>query len=291
MEPLEARRPCPEIERKRPAAQDHFRLGQEAVALRARARRTGARTEVAIDAPLRPCLPVLVVEPAAGVDHAQARVETRDLRQLCIGDGLDDKDVHRAHGRQLVESLAEDAPSARLRLGSEAQRADVVMKLRSIFPTDVVPACRIISTSSRLRMSRTLSTPAWPKAASPQMYGRPMQMPLAPRASALKISVPRRNPPSMRTGSLPWTPSTTSGRHSIVPRPPSCARPPWFDTMIPSTPWRTASSASSRVSMPLSTSLSFVMSLSLRTTSHVSPGANMDTPVRSRPSNIGLRRR
>jgi hypothetical protein len=61
--------------------------------------------------------------------------------------------------------------------------------------------------------------------------------------------------------------------------------------MIPSTPCCTQSAASSRVSMPLSTSFSFVLSFSRRTNSQVSPGKEKETPLRSRPSNIGLRRR
>jgi hypothetical protein len=46
----------------------------------------------------------------------------------------------------------------------------------------------------------------------------------APSASALKISVPRRKPPSTRTGKSAPTASTTSGRMSIVPRPVSVER-------------------------------------------------------------------
>src|SRR5262249_40203599 len=54
--------------------------------------------------------------------------------------------------------------------------------------------------NSRRRIDRTLSTPAWPKDATPHMYGRPMHIARAPRARALKTSVPRRNPPSTKTG-------------------------------------------------------------------------------------------
>src|SRR5689334_5886529 len=54
--------------------------------------------------------------------------------------------------------------------------------------------------NSRRRIERTLSTPAWPKDATPHIYGRPMHIARAPRARALKTSVPRRNPPSTKTG-------------------------------------------------------------------------------------------
>src|SRR5262245_26865522 len=72
MEPSEPRRPRPQIERERPAAQDDLGPGQEAVALRARAGRTGALAEIAIHTPLGPGLAELVIEPAARVDNAHA---------------------------------------------------------------------------------------------------------------------------------------------------------------------------------------------------------------------------
>jgi hypothetical protein len=40
-------------------------------------------------------------------------------------------------------------------------------KLLFIFDTDATPVCRIINSNSRLRISRTRSTPAWPNAARP----------------------------------------------------------------------------------------------------------------------------
>jgi hypothetical protein len=38
-------------------------------------------------------LPDLVIEPASRVDDREARVDARDLRQLLVGDGLDDENV------------------------------------------------------------------------------------------------------------------------------------------------------------------------------------------------------
>ena len=101
----------------------------------------------------------------------------------------------------------------------------------------------------------------------------------------------RRMPPSTRTGIRPPTASTTSGKLSIVARLLSTARPPWFDTMIPSAPYCTQRAASPRVTIPLMTTRMSVLSLSRRTKSQVSPGADSPvTPVKSSPSNIGLRR-
>src|SRR5438045_4870219 len=61
---------------------------------------------------------------------------------------------------------------------------------------------------------------------------------------------------------IPLTPSltlfpytTSSDLASIVARPVSVERPPWFETRMPSTPWSTHSRASSCVSIPLMTSL------------------------------------
>jgi hypothetical protein len=40
-------------------------------------------------------LPDLVIEPSARVDDGEARVDARDLRQILVGDGLDDENVER----------------------------------------------------------------------------------------------------------------------------------------------------------------------------------------------------
>ena len=99
MKPPEAWRPRPQIEGERPAAQDHLRLTQKAIALYTRAGRTGACSQVTVHAPLGPGSPDLVVEPAAGVDDAEPRVEARNLRQLFVADRLDDEDVDRVQAR------------------------------------------------------------------------------------------------------------------------------------------------------------------------------------------------
>src|SRR5581483_7270172 len=87
---------------------------------------------------------------------------------------------------------------------------------RSIAPRFGTPASPISSASSVRSSSRTRSTPGWPKAARPQRYGRAMQIALAPNARAQSTSVPRRNPPSTKTGTFPFTARKTSGSASIV---------------------------------------------------------------------------
>src|SRR5438034_909543 len=76
--------------------------------------------------------------------------------------------------------------SARGAFGSTTQgRRRSTTKLRSSFARDVTPACLIINSNSRSRISSTRSTPGWPNAARPHSYGRPIQIAFAPRASAL----------------------------------------------------------------------------------------------------------
>ena len=117
-----------------------------------------------------------------------------------------------------------------------------------------------------------------------------MQIASAPIASALKISVPRRNPPSTNTGTRPPIASTTSGNESIVARRLSIARPPWFDTIKPSTPCSNARVASSCVTIPFKTTRIEVRFLSRSTKSQSIWGARVLLMAdRSRPSNIGLR--
>ena len=107
------------------------------------------------------------------------------------------------------------------------------------------------SLNSSLRIFSISFTPSSPLYANPQSVGLPTQTKSAPRASALKISVPCLTPPSTCTGIFPCTASTTSGRASNVASAPFSCLPPWFDTTTPSTPWWTASSASSPVAIPL----------------------------------------
>mmetsp|Transcript_19966 Transcript_19966/g.58321 ORF Transcript_19966/g.58321 Transcript_19966/m.58321 type:complete len:206 (+) Transcript_19966:440-1057(+) len=122
-------------------------------------------------------------------------------------------------------------------------------------------SCRAMYSSSRRRL-RTLNTPSSPEWARPQTYGRPISTARAPRARALRASVPRQTPPSRYTSQRPATAWTTSGRASMVAGTVSSWRAPWFDTRMPSTPCFTASRASSAVITPLTTIFILVTVLS-----------------------------
>ena len=88
----------------------------------------------------------------------------------------------------------------------------------------------------------------WSKlTARPQMAGRPARQKSAPSANALNISVPRRIPPSMAIGILPFTAGAISRSASKVEGTPSSWRPPWLEMMMPSNPCSAASLASSAV--------------------------------------------
>src|SRR5712691_4974763 len=100
------------------------------------------------------------------------------------------------------------------------------------------------------------------------------------------MSVPWRKPPSTKTGMRPPTAWTTSGRHSIVGRSVSVARPPWFETMMASAPCSTASRASSALSRPLSRSFMRESFFSRSTYSHVASGGFVRASLS--PSYIGL---
>ncbi|KAG1227749.1 hypothetical protein G6F68_019565 [Rhizopus microsporus] len=60
-------------------------------------------------------------------------------------------------------------------------------------------------------ISATLRMPALPPTAAPNSWGRPVKTMLAPRATALSTSEPRRKPPSTMTGKPAGTAATTSG--------------------------------------------------------------------------------
>lgn len=74
------------------------------------------------------------------------------------------------------------------------------------------------------------------RTARPQMAILPTKTKSAPSATALKISEPRRKPPSMAMRVLPLAIGAISRRMSIVAGVVSSCRPPWFEMMIPSTP-------------------------------------------------------
>jgi hypothetical protein len=68
-------------------------------------------------------------------------------------------------------------------------------------PTVGVPHSCMQVRSSSVSSASTFSTPSCPAAASPHTSGRPTSTAVAPSASAVKASRPRRTPPSTNT----WT--------------------------------------------------------------------------------------
>ena len=134
------------------------------------------------------------------------------------------------------------------------------------------------SRSSSLRSVSASRAPRCPSCASPQSMGRPTKTIWAPSASALSTSVPRRTPPSMKTGSRPASALTTGCSASTVARQPSSCRPPWLETMTPLAPCSAASRASSGVMMPLTSTGSPVMLRSQLRSAHVSVGSRYLIP-------------
>ena len=88
----------------------------------------------------------------------------------------------------------------------------------------------------------------------------------------------------------PFTASTISGSASMVERPLSSLRAPWLDTMMPSMPFCTASTASSCARIPFSTIFIFVVSRMRLRKSHVMlDDCVWLRPLMSRPSYIERR--
>src|SRR5579885_3641027 len=87
---------------------------------------------------------------------------------------------------------------------------------RSMAAMVAQPVAAMAMASSAWSTSRTRRTPSGPKAPSPHSGGLPTSTARAPRARALKTSLPRRKPPSMSTGMRPPTACTISGSASRV---------------------------------------------------------------------------
>ena len=98
MEPFQSRRPRPQIERERQAAEDHLGLGEHPVALGARARTGGARARDSATRIGRPGVADLAIEPAAGVGEADRWIDGLDPGAIGGIEALDGKDVDGAHG-------------------------------------------------------------------------------------------------------------------------------------------------------------------------------------------------
>ena len=74
-----------------------------------------------------------------------------------------------------------------------------------------IPHSAIVVSSSFWMISSAVLTPGSPMAPSPKLYARPINVPFAPRASALRRSWPDRIPPSIQTSILSPTASRTAG--------------------------------------------------------------------------------
>ncbi len=102
--------------------------------------------------------------------------------------------------------------------------------VRSIDLSVGSPQVAISRASSVCSSSSNRCTPSAPYAARPHITGRPKSTPCAPSASAFRMSLPRRNPPSMKMGALPPTASTIAGSISIR------TAPALLETMMPCAP-------------------------------------------------------
>ena len=110
------------------------------------------------------------------------------------------------------------------------------------------PVAIMASFNSSFKISRTLSTPAWPSEDNPHKIGRPTNTKSAPSANAFKTSVPFLTPPSKKIGIFfpeSLTALTISGKTSIVAGVVSNYLAPWLEQWIPSAPLAIASFASS----------------------------------------------
>src|SRR6516165_6729022 len=98
MKPSEPWRPCAQIERKRPAAEDDFGSGEETVAFLAAPRAGGARPQVAGRRIGWPGFAIFAVEPAAGVGQSNPLIDGFDLGPIRHAQALNVQDVDRLHG-------------------------------------------------------------------------------------------------------------------------------------------------------------------------------------------------
>ena len=105
---------------------------------------------------------------------------------------------------------------------------------------------------------------------------------VAPRATALTMSLPRRTPPSQMISTRPPTASATGATRSRAAGASSSCRPPWFDRATASTPTSAAILASSTVWIPLITIGPFQTERNQSTSSHDSRASNCVAKVSAR---------
>jgi hypothetical protein len=85
------------------------------------------------------------------------------------------------------------------------------------------PQMAMAASNSVCRSCNIWDTAAWPPMARAKKTGLPIPAAAAPRARALRTSVPRRIPPSKKTGTQPATAATTSCKTSTCR---TCSRQP-----------------------------------------------------------------
>src|SRR6516165_12400466 len=111
MKPSEPWRPCAQIERKRPAAEDDFGSGEETVAFLAAPRAGGARPQVAGGRIGRPGFAIFAIEPAAGLGQSNPLIDGFDLGPIRRTQALNVQDVHGLHG-VLAQSRTVERPES-----------------------------------------------------------------------------------------------------------------------------------------------------------------------------------
>ena len=104
-------------------------------------------------------------------------------------------------------------------------------RLASMSRSFATPSSAMSRASSVFRIFSAWTTPASPPAPRPYRCGRPAEQARAPSASALRMCVPRRTPPSRITSSRSPAASTISFSTSNGAGEKSSCRPPWLLTM------------------------------------------------------------
>ncbi len=106
----------------------------------------------------------------------------------------------------------------------------------STSPNPLYPLNASVKSRSARKFASTSRTPCSPPNARPHIYGRPNRTADAPNAIALITSEAQRIPLSNRIGALPCTTFAIPGSASSAAIAPSTCRPPWLETITPSTP-------------------------------------------------------
>src|ERR1700736_1327057 len=122
MKPLQARRPGPQIERKRPAAENDFRLREQAITIRAGSRSGGSGCQITRRSIGGPGFAIFPVEPASGVGQSNRPIDSLDLGGIGGGESVDIQDLDFLHGSS--DALSENGRTIVLRRGVCYPQAD-----------------------------------------------------------------------------------------------------------------------------------------------------------------------